>query len=64
MSTVKEWFRVLFAKVTPIYKAGDSSDISYYRPMRGALRDLVPFVKFKKRGKQPWRSVNFRKVAG
>ena len=25
-----------------------------------ALRDLVPFVQFKKREKHPWRSVNFR----
>ena len=24
-----------------------------------ALRDFVPFVQFKKRGKHPWRSVNF-----
>ena len=30
----------------------------------GALRDLVPFVLFKKRGKHPWRSVSFSKVAG
>ena len=29
-----------------------------------ALRDLVPFVQFKKREKQPWRSVAFSKVAG
>ena len=29
-----------------------------------ALRDLVPFVQFKKRAKHPWRSVNFSKVAG
>ena len=28
------------------------------------LRDLVPFVQFKKREKHPWRSVNFSKVAG
>ena len=25
----------------------------------GALRDLLPFVQFKKREKYPWRSVNF-----
>ena len=25
----------------------------------GALRDLVPFVQFKKREKHPWRSVTF-----
>ena len=30
----------------------------------GALRDLLPFVQFKEREKHPWRSVNFRKVAG
>ena len=30
----------------------------------GALRDLVPFVQFKKREKHPWRSVNLSKVAG
>ena len=28
------------------------------------LRDLVPFVQFKKREKHPWRSVTFNKVAG
>ena len=28
--------------------------------MCGALHDLVPFVKFKKREKHSWRSVNFR----
>ena len=30
----------------------------------GALRDLVPFVQFKKREKHPWRSANFSNVAG
>ena len=30
----------------------------------GALRNLVPFVQFKKREKHPWRSVNFGNVAG
>ena len=29
-----------------------------------ALRDLVPFVEFKKREIHPWRSVTFSKVAG
>ena len=29
-----------------------------------ALHDLVPFLPFKKRGVQPWRSVTFSKVAG
>ena len=32
--------------------------------MCGALRDLVPFVKFKKREKHPRKSVTFSKVAG
>ena len=27
-----------------------------------ALRDLVPFVQFKKREKHPWRSATFSKV--
>ena len=26
------------------------------------LRDLVPFVQFKKRKKHPWRSITFSKV--
>ena len=34
------------------------------RAIYGALRDLVPFVQFKKCEKHPWRSVNFSKVAG
>ena len=29
-----------------------------------SLRDLKPFVQFKKRERHPWRSVNFSKVAG
>ena len=28
------------------------------------LRDLVPFVQFKKREKHPWKSVIFSEVAG
>ena len=32
--------------------------------MCGALRDLVPFLQFKKREKHPWRSVNFSKAVG
>ena len=28
-----------------------------------ALRDLVPFIKFKKREKRPWRNVTFSKAA-
>ena len=27
-----------------------------------ALRDLVPFVQFKKREKHPWRSITFKPV--
>ena len=34
-----------------------SSDTIY-----GALRDLVPFVQFKKSEKNPWRNVNFSKA--
>ena len=28
------------------------------------LRDLIPFVQFKKYEKHPWRNVTFNKVAG
>ena len=28
------------------------------------LRDLVPFVQFRKCEKRPWKSVTFSKVAG
>ena len=30
----------------------------------GALRDLVPFVQFKRREKHPWTSVTFSNAAG
>ena len=30
----------------------------------GVFSDLVAFVQFKKREENPWRSVNFSKVAG
>ena len=36
------------------------SENSYF----DALRNLVPFVQFKKPEKHSWRSVNFSKVAG
>ena len=36
----------------------------YSKNICGTLRDLVPFVQFKKREKHLWRSVNFSKVAG
>ena len=39
------------------------SVVSDRQSMYGALRDLVPFVQYKKREKHPWRSVNFSKVA-
>ena len=35
-----------------------------YHTKSDALRNLVPFLQFKKREKHPWRSVNFSKVAG
>ena len=38
--------------------------IIFGKAICGALRDLIPFVQFKKRKKHPWRSVNFSKVAG
>ena len=41
-----------------------TSEILYRTLTCCALRDLVPFVQFKKREKRPWRSVDFSKVAG
>ena len=38
--------------------------IFIFKNVCDALRDLVPFVQFKKREKHPWRSVTFSKVAG
>ena len=32
--------------------------------MCDVLRDLVPFAQFKKREKDPWKSVTFSKIAG
>ena len=32
--------------------------------MCDVLRDLVPFVQYKKREKKTWKSVTFSKVAG
>ena len=45
---------------TSIYRV--LSKVSEY--ICDALRDLVPFVQFKKLEKHLWRSVNFSKVAG
>ena len=41
-----------------------SNHISLSEIQCDALRDLVPFIQFKKREKHPWRSVPFIKVAG
>ena len=42
----------------------ESAGYSTHILICGALRDLVPFVQFKKHEKHPWRSANFDKVAG
>ena len=34
----------------------------FFKKICGALRDLVPFVQFKKCEKHPWRSVNLIKL--
>ena len=38
--------------------------VQYGNYICDALRDLLPFVQFRKREKHPWRSVTFSKVAG
>ena len=56
-----------------IYLEGLQKILSTWRKFRERLRDkfypcdalhnFVPFVQFKKRGKHPWMSVTFSKVA-
>ena len=36
----------------------------YLRFRRTSLHDLVPSLQFKKHEKHPWRSANYREVAG
>ena len=61
--TLLEWLIVF------LYFTLDAEDLfCCYKQKRrficDALRDLVPFLQFKKHEKHPWRSVNFSKVAG
>ena len=35
-----------------------------YENKRGALHDLVPFARFKKREKHPWSNDTYSKVVG
>ena len=60
---VHVWFvEKMLIIVTQLHKVSTAQHEGIYKC--DALRDLVPFVKFKKREKNPWRSVNFSKVAG
>ena len=47
-------------------KAANRNNLAYgffsKKSLSDSLRDLVPFVQFKKREKHPWRSVTFRWV--
>ena len=52
----------LFVKMTMKKKLPNFA--SNIKQICGALRDLIPFLQFKKREKHPWRSVTFSKVAG
>ena len=54
-------FPAIFIELRAVWKEDGLSNIGF---RCDALRDLVPFVQFKKREKYPWRSVNFSKVAG
>ena len=42
----------------------DSRAQKFSRYICDVLRDLVPFVQFKKREKYPWRSVTFSEMEG
>ena len=55
---------VLFSTSLALISFLNGLILSQLHFMRDALRDLVPFMQFKKREKHPWRSVSFSNVAG
>ena len=56
---------LIFNVLSAPYVGGIFCDSNWFLENKcGALRNLIPFVQFKKREKHPWRSVNFSKVAG
>ena len=56
----KGWKSLKTQKLTYFVTSPKSFEIFFC----DALRDLVPFVQFKKREKHPWMSVTFSKMAG
>ena len=54
----------VFRNVQKHRKRFTSSNIQekYHARLCDALRDLVPFVQFRKREKLPWRSANFSPI--
>ena len=51
---------LMFIETDQWYKMG--SLVLLLLSIFDVLRDLVPFVQFKKRKKHPWRSITFNKV--
>ena len=61
------YLRSVTMKVRVGWRILDAAEYNFPKSMRyrtiaifDALRDLVPFVQFKKREKHPWGSVNFK----
>ena len=63
-STTLETSSLILEKIaTLLYKIINLTTACQDREICDALRDLLPFVQFKKREKHPWRNVTFSKVA-
>ena len=68
-SPVVKSFLNFFLVISKFWKIKDAegnicSGAFIYEPICDVLRNLIPFVQFKKREKHPWRSVHFSKVTG
>ena len=67
LNTISTPYQVRKLKLMEVHTPSAFRTIYAQRTIRldsDVLRDLVPFVQFKKREKHPWRSVTFNKVAG
>ena len=59
LTQIRVYSSVLISRLKAVFQLVQISEL-----ICNALRNLVPFVQFKKRGKHPRRSVTFSKVVG
>ena len=57
--------KILIKEITHVMESLFTFDMPVleFVNIRDVMRNLVPFVQFKKREKLPWRSVTFSKIA-